>query len=596
MPPSSQNRYYAIVLNKSNSTIEIINGDITEFPAFPTIDNNQYILLAMIYVSSGDTSINQDNIIDKRIIKPNDIKTKDIYIYDSRILSTASSLFNGNDSNSALLSTYSNSNSISFTIRNAITLKNNAMYFQTAYNHASQIISPQFLFQSINSIRSDQSSLTVGHNLMQIHIPTVTGQINDISGLYISSDNTSSANINNEIGLTIDHLEGGNRNVAILVGYKDSTTWDTDENIDIISVAATGIPTFSWNETRDMFTLSHNLSINTSGGGAISLGNNVIISSKSTACEISSNASLEGWEFFNLNYILKPNKKETDSTDTPGMPMLKFQNTRNPVFTFTGDQDTGFLNRNKGQMDFQLDRIRVLRIQSADTVNADNTINHDQRSSSFIMNGGRSSNSQPLARADYSILRFENIIMPLSAAQASTNGESYDLVGISAKFENISITNTVPSSPLTINQASMLHLGGIDYASNSNITGPLYFITTSISGCYLDMAGSWVSASSAIYKKDINKLNDMDIPKLMHDVPNLLSWKYNMEGLNDNDITRYGIIVEDLPTWLTSPGNPDSKGASTLLLSSFTLGVSKFIYNKLDDLEERVLQLEIKNN
>ena len=65
-----------------------------------------------------------------------------------------------------------------------------------------------------------------------------------------------------------------------------------------------------------------------------------------------------------------------------------------------------------------------------------------------------------------------------------------------------------------------------------------------------------------------------------------------MLPLNDRDRERVGIVYDDLPQELVAPG--EEKGISAGLLSSFALAALKVLWDKNQQLEQRLAILEAR--
>lgn len=149
------------------------------------------------------------------------------------------------------------------------------------------------------------------------------------------------------------------------------------------------------------------------------------------------------------------------------------------------------------------------------------------------------------------------------------------------------VTTITDASVMTLTTASAVHINAIAAAGGSLTISNSYMVSTSVSGCFLTNAGVWTDmACWAAGKKAIATAKDALIDGLLAQLlPKTWTYDEAVHG-NDHGRQRVGIVYDDLPDELRSPGQEAAVSAG--LLSSFALAALKVLWERNQALEARL--------
>lgn len=146
---------------------------------------------------------------------------------------------------------------------------------------------------------------------------------------------------------------------------------------------------------------------------------------------------------------------------------------------------------------------------------------------------------------------------------------------------------------VTVTTASSLYISKVVAGSSVTITNN-YLVNTNQSGCFCTAAGVWTDTAST---RRIKKAIEDATPEAIKAILNKLrprTWKYDETQVGDDfDRQRYGIVSEELPDCFRIPGITDDQGGlNGSILGSFALAALRFLWDRNQDLEARLAQLE----
>lgn len=149
----------------------------------------------------------------------------------------------------------------------------------------------------------------------------------------------------------------------------------------------------------------------------------------------------------------------------------------------------------------------------------------------------------------------------------------------------------------TVTTASTLYVAAPGVGANMTITNR-YIINTSVAGCYLTAAGVWTDVPSTITrKKNVETWDFAELPELLEQI-RPVKFQYDQskfqKGIVISDEERYGIVAEELPKWLRSPGDNEIHGISGSVLATFALAALKWLKKENEELKRRLGLLEAK--
>ena len=114
-----------------------------------------------------------------------------------------------------------------------------------------------------------------------------------------------------------------------------------------------------------------------------------------------------------------------------------------------------------------------------------------------------------------------------------------------------------------------------------------YVINTNVSA-FLTNAGVWTDASTREVKHDIQPIN---FEEVLADIQRVQAVRYIHNDPLDMGFRRYGLIAEDVPDFLATPGR---KGIGALHVASFAVAGIKYLKSEHDALEEEVKALRLE--
>lgn len=153
----------------------------------------------------------------------------------------------------------------------------------------------------------------------------------------------------------------------------------------------------------------------------------------------------------------------------------------------------------------------------------------------------------------------------------------------------VGVPTFTDASAMTLTTASAVHINAVAAAGGSLTISNSLMISTSVSDCFLTNAGVWTDTSSvASGKEEIADAEGEAIDAALSAI-RPRSWKYreDVHGV-DHGTVRLGIVSDELPPHLRTPGQQDSKGVSSGVLSSFNLAAVKRLHDRLTALEQRI--------
>jgi fibronectin-binding autotransporter adhesin len=147
----------------------------------------------------------------------------------------------------------------------------------------------------------------------------------------------------------------------------------------------------------------------------------------------------------------------------------------------------------------------------------------------------------------------------------------------------------------TTTTVSAVHIVANAAAGGSLTITNSYMISTSVAGCFLTNAGVFTSTSTAMHKEEIEHASSQDIFAALDQIkPRKYRWKNDF--VNDFGRDRYGLIAEELPDFLRTPGHDDSHGLPDGLpdgvTAAFAVAVCKRLYEENKALNARLEHLE----
>lgn len=137
----------------------------------------------------------------------------------------------------------------------------------------------------------------------------------------------------------------------------------------------------------------------------------------------------------------------------------------------------------------------------------------------------------------------------------------------------------------TVVTASTLYLTPPGLGANIAITNN-YIINTSVAGCFCTAGGVWTSVSGRKFKTAIKSLNLETVPKLLSKI-NLVSYK--RIDPTDGGATRYGVIADEAPDFLTSK---DRNGIAAIDMAGVALAGVKYLEKKIEELQKENKELK----
>ncbi len=154
--------------------------------------------------------------------------------------------------------------------------------------------------------------------------------------------------------------------------------------------------------------------------------------------------------------------------------------------------------------------------------------------------------------------------------------------GMALMLAAVTISQT--GGAVVVDQASTLHIPVVTPGSSVTITANR-MISTGVSDCFLTVGGVWTDTISTEKIKD-NITPIRDLSEMIKQIqPSTWTYKHS-KSLEDNDIQRYGIVVEELPDFLTVPGEGRrTQGVSGSVLGSFNTAAIKYLYDRIEELE-----------
>lgn len=163
-------------------------------------------------------------------------------------------------------------------------------------------------------------------------------------------------------------------------------------------------------------------------------------------------------------------------------------------------------------------------------------------------------------------------------------------LGAGAFFDTVTFTD---ASAGTITTVSNLHVAQVAAAGGSLTITNTRMISTGVSDCFLTNAGVWTdTASSRAGKTDVMEA-DYDAIDEVIDQIQPRSWHYR-EGFHGNDYgrQRLGIVADELPEALITPGEAQGTGVAAGVLASFSMAAIKKLRDENRNLKSRLERLE----
>lgn len=216
----------------------------------------------------------------------------------------------------------------------------------------------------------------------------------------------------------------------------------------------------------------------------------------------------------------------------------------------------------------------LLDIDSRNTVTVDNiTVNQPA--------------SQTLPDAATARFRLVNVAAPTVTLVGQTQVTT---VNDGAVMSIQGPTYNQSGGAVTVDEVSTLYVGTVTAGASVTITTQ-NMITTGVADCFLTNAGVWTDTACWSYGKNdiVNATRDAFDAILDKITPKTWTYKEDIHG-DDLGRQRVGITYDDLPDELGAPGR--ERGVSPGILSSFALGMLRYLRDENRELRERIAALE----
>lgn len=196
------------------------------------------------------------------------------------------------------------------------------------------------------------------------------------------------------------------------------------------------------------------------------------------------------------------------------------------------------------------------------------------------------------------------LITPVAPTIAGVAGTTFRAVGVAAYSLTTSTATTITALnglSLNLGVPTVAQSGGavtVTTASSLFVSAPVagasvtitnrYIINTDIAGCFCTAAGVWTDTSNRQSKTDIRPLDLASIPELM-DTIELVSFR--KQDSSDGGFLRFGVIAEDVPDFLATPGR---QGVAAIYVAGFALATTKYLKSEQDTMRGRIAELELE--
>lgn len=145
--------------------------------------------------------------------------------------------------------------------------------------------------------------------------------------------------------------------------------------------------------------------------------------------------------------------------------------------------------------------------------------------------------------------------------------------------------NTVAQSggAVTVTTASALYVQKVVAGSMVTITNN-YLINTDTAGCFCTAAGVWTDTSTETHKESIATVAKGKALAMLDSI-RAVEFRYRPEFTDGVDTERYGVIAEEVPEFLASPGH---NGVAAQHLAGYVLAVVKDLADQLAMANKRI--------
>jgi hypothetical protein len=243
----------------------------------------------------------------------------------------------------------------------------------------------------------------------------------------------------------------------------------------------------------------------------------------------------------------------------------------------------------------QATTIKVKANTAADLVVSDGTtsiVSVDTRNTVTSMAALTVTPSPPTIASAASIMINATYMAPARTVTFTGTNTVTSMLGIGMYLDIPTLTD---ASAGTVTTVSNLHVAAVANAGGSLTLTNRRMISPGVTACFLTNAGVWTdTASTGAFKENIQEADKGLVDRVLDKIlPR--TWRYRPEVHgDDNKRERVGIVADELPEELHTPGVKEGKGISAGVIGSFALAALKFLRDENNELKARLARLEAK--